>query len=172
MSRPAPRTPAATLLLALPLLAGCRQEPVDLLLPAAAQVESRYEYEGALEAEIVGNVAVLTVAQDAEQLRRGGSLWAKVGPYVFLFTEETQTLFEDFNGLGGVRVSTVVGNARVATALLARDELSDVQWRRSLNISGLARRDGTERVALLEDLIRWGEGHTEHEYNPRYTHGR
>ena len=171
MSRPAPRTLAATLLLAQPLLAGC-PEPVDLLLPNAAEVESRYEYEGALEAEIVGNVVVLTVAQDAEQLRRGGSLWAKVGPYVFLFTEETQTLFEDFNGLGGVRVTTEVGNARVATALLARDELSDVQWRRSLNISGLARRDGTDRVSLLEDLIRWGEEHTEHEYNPRYTHGR
>jgi hypothetical protein len=52
--------------------------------------------------------------------------------------------------------------------LLTRDELSGVLWRRSLNIAGQARRDGTERPALLEDLIRWGEEHTEYEYSARY----
>jgi hypothetical protein len=57
----------------------------------------------------------------------------------------------------------------VASALLSYDELTDVLWRRSLNISGLARRDGTERVTLLEDLIEWGEDHTEFQYNPRYV---
>ena len=89
--------------------------------------------------------------------------------YVFLFTEETQRLFADHSGLAAVRVITLVGDAEVANVLLARDELSDILWRRSLNIAGLARRDGTERVTLLEDLVRWGETHTEYTYNPRYT---
>ena len=150
------------------LVAGC-QQPRELTLPDAGQVATYYEYEAGLETEVVGNVAVLTVTQSAQQIRRGGSLWAKVGPYVFLFTEETRTLFEDFPGLAGVRVVTRVGNSDVANALLAREELTGVLWRRSLNIAGQARRDGTNRVTLLEDLVNWGEAHTEFEYNNRYT---
>ena len=38
-----------------------------------------------------------------------------------------------------------------------------------MNIAGHARRDGTDRVTLLEDLVRWGEHHTTFEYNERYT---
>ncbi len=150
------------------MLTGC-QEPAESTLPSAAEVESYYEYQAGLEAEVTGNVAVITIAQSAQQLRRGGSLWAKVGPYIFLFTEETYQLFEDFPGLAAVRVVTKVGDARVASALLARDELSGVLWRRSLNIAGQARRDGTRRVTLLEDLVDWGEAHTDFTYNDRYT---
>ena len=105
-------------------------------------------------------------------LRRGGSLWAKVGPYIFVFSDETHQLFQDYAGLAGVRVVTTVGGVRVASVLLARETLSDVLWRRSLNIAGKARRDGTEQVTLLQDLVRWGEDRTEYEYNPRYTRGR
>ena len=61
------------------------------------------------------------------------------------------------------------GRTTVANALLARDALTDILWRRSLNISGQARRDGTERITLIEALIRWGEDHTEFEYNQRYV---
>lgn len=64
---------------------------------------------------------------------------------------------------------TKVGDATVASALLVRGELSDLQWRRALNIAGQARRDGTSRMTLLEDLVRWGEDHTQYEYNDRYT---
>jgi hypothetical protein len=138
-------------------------------MPTAAEVESYYEYEDDLEAEIVGNVAVITVEQSAMQIRRGGRLWAKVGPYIFLFTEETRQLFEDFPGLAGVRVNTRVGDAQVATALLAREDMPDILWRRSLNIAGKARRDGTRQMTLLEDLVEWGESHTEYEYNERFT---
>ena len=59
-------------------------------------------------------------------------------------------------GLGGI------------IALLLRGELSDLLWRRSMNIAGRARRDGTNRMTLLEDLVRWGEDHTTYEYNERY----
>jgi hypothetical protein len=97
-------------------------------------------------------------------------LWARVGPYIYLFTEETQRLFQDFPGLAGVRVATrTAGGVAVANAMLTRDELSGVLWRRSLNIAGQARRDGTERPGLLEDLIRWGEEHTEFEYSESYN---
>lgn len=158
----------AAVSLCLGSLAGCGG-PAELALPEAEDVASYYESQTGLEAELVGNVAVITVAQSPQQLRRGGSLWAKVGPYVYLFTEETYQLLEDYPGLAAVRVVTRVGGAEVANALLARDELSGVLWRRSLNIAGQARRDGTGRVTLLEDLVEWGEEHTEFTYNPRYT---
>lgn len=148
--------------------AACADRP-EPTLPTAEEVEAYYEYESDLEAEIVGNVAVITVEQSAMQLRRGGRLWAMVGPYIFLFTEETRQLFEDHPGLAGVRVNTRVGSARVATALLAREDMPDILWRRSLNIAGKARRDGTHRMTLLEDLVEWGESHTEYEYNERFT---
>jgi hypothetical protein len=147
--------------------AGCMPR-TDRTLPSAEAVVAAYQYDGALEAEIIGNVAVLTVSQSAQQLRRGGKLWAKVGPYIFLFSAETRQLFEDYTALAGVRVITRVGNAEVANALLSQSELSDILWRRSLNISGQARRDGTERMTLLEDLVDWGEAHTEYTYNERY----
>jgi len=142
-------------------------------LPEPDDIESYYDYEGDLQAEVSGNVALIIVSQPREQLARGGLLWAKVGPYVILFTEETQRLLLDHPGLAGVRVVTrVEGGADVASALLPRDELSSVQWRRALNIAGQARRDGTKRVTLLEDLVRWGEEHTQFEYHPDHTRAR
>ena len=129
-------------------LAGC-ESSVQGPLPSAEQVGSSYQYAGGVRAEIVGNVAVVLVPQSAQQLRRGGKLWAKVGPYIFLFSEETRLLFEEYAGLAAVRVITTVGDAEVANAMLLADELPDIRWRRSLNISGQARRDGTERITLL-----------------------
>lgn len=159
--------PVTALVLVLGALACTGSE--ELPLPTADEVESYYEYASDLEAEVVGNVAVITVEQSAQQLRTGGRLWAKVGPYIFLFTEETRRLFEDFPGLAAVRVITRVGTAEVANALLTRDELPDILWRRSLNIAGRARRDGTKQMTLLEDLVEWGEAHTEYTYNERFT---
>jgi len=162
-----------TLTLSVTLAAGVCAGPPEQTLPTAADIESYYESATDLKAEITGNVAVITVMQSTQTLRRGGTLWAKVGPYVFLFTEQTHQLFEDHAGLAAVRVVTRIGNGtEVARALLARDELSGVLWRRSLNIAGQARRDGTTRVSLIEDLIRWGEAHTEYEYNEQYTRRR
>ena len=116
-----------------------------------------------------GGLATSSKSVSSSQLRRGGALWAKVGPYIFLFSEEARGLFAAYPGLAGIRVETRVGRAPVASALLARGEVSDLLWRRSMNIAGHARRDGTDRVTLLEDLVRWGEDHTTFEYNERYT---
>ena len=165
-------TRAVLALLAGTVLAAC-MEPVDLTLPTAEQVESSYEYAGGLEAEINGNVTVITITQSTQQLRRNDTLWAKVGPYIFLFTEETQALFESYPGLAGVRVVTRVrGGSDVASAVLGRGDMTGVQWRRALNIAGQARRDGTQSLTLLENLIRWGEDHAEFEYNPQFTSRR
>lgn len=151
---------------------GCSEAPAASL-PDAGTVAAYYDYEGGLEARVSGNVAEITVEQPAAQLRRGGSLWAKVGPYVLLFSDETHRLLEEHPELAGVRVVTRVERGpEVARALLMRNELSGVLWRRSLNIAGRARLEGTERPTLLEDLVRWGEEHTEFEYNPRYTSNR
>ncbi len=149
-------------------LAGCTPRG-DATLPTADEVVAYYTYDGGLEAEVVGNVAVLRVTQSPELLRRGGALWAKVGPYIFLFSEETQRLFEDFGGLAGVRVMTEVRGNEVANALLAHEELNEILWARSLNIAGKARLEGTNRMTLLEDLVEWGESHTEFTYNESFT---
>lgn len=153
-------------------LAGCGERS-DLVLPSSAEIEANYLYEGSLRADVRGNVAVLAVGQSARQLRRGGALWAKVGPYIFLFSEETQKLLNDYPGLAAVRVITMVGESEVANVLLGRDALSDIQWRRALNIAGRARVNGTRKVTLLQDLVRWGEDHVEeYEYNTRYTRSK
>lgn len=150
-------------------MAGCGTES-EPVLPSPEDIASYYSYQGQLKADISGNVVTVTVSQPASQLRRGGSLWARVGPYVVLFSEETHRLLEEYPDLAGIRVVTqVTGGPEVARALLARTELTGVLWRRALNISGKARRDGTRRPSLLEDLVRWGEEHTEFAYNPRYV---
>ena len=154
------------------VLMGLACTEVDLTVPSADEVESYYTVTSNLESRVTGNVATIRISQSAQQLRRGGSLWAKVGPYIYLFSDETHQLFAAFPGLAAVRVVTTVGQAEVATVLLARDELTDVTWRRAKNLAGRVRVEGTERVTLLQDLVRWGEQHTEFEYNARYTLSR
>lgn len=157
--------------LALVGMTSACEEP-DLTLPTDAQVAEYFSASQIISAEMVGNVAEVTVAQSADQLRRGGRLWAQMGPYIYLFSEPTQTLFRDFGGLAAVRVVTQVGRAEVARALLARPTLNDLTWRRAINVAGRARLEGTQRLTLLEDLIEFGEDHTEFTYNARYTRGR
>lgn len=163
-----------TLLLALAAGAVTACSPkTEAVLPAEADIAAYYAYEGGVKATLNGNVAEITVPQPANQLRRGGALWARVGPYVLLFSDETRRLFDDHPAIAGVRViTTVAGGPEVARALLTRTELSDLRWRRALNIAGRARKEGTERPVLLEDLVRWGEEHTEYAYNERYTSPR
>lgn len=165
------RRRAAALLAPALLAAGGCEEP-DLTLPTDAQVAEYFSATRIQSAEMAGNVAVITIAQSADQLRRGGRIWAQVGPYIYLFSQPTLDLFRDFGGLAGVRVVTKVGSAEVARALLPRAALNGVTWRRALNVAGRARLEGTERISLLEELIEFGEEHTEHSYNERYVRRR
>lgn len=142
----------------------------DLNMPTAEQVDSAYVVAGDLEAEIIGNVAEVRIGQGADQLRRGGSLWARVGPYIFLFSQETRDLFEAFNGLAAVRVVTTDSRGEeVARAQLLRDELNGITWGHALTASGRARRDGSTRPSRIEALVQFGEEHTEFQYSEAYA---
>jgi hypothetical protein len=139
--------------------------------PAAQDVAPYYQAQGeVLSVELSGNVVELKVRQPYSQIQRGGSLWARVGPYVYLFTPATRQVFQDFPGVAAVRAVTVLPDGEeVARALLRRDTLGEVRWRRSLNLLGHALQDGRENPRRLEQLTEWGESHTEYRYNPRYV---
>ena len=175
MSRTRHRHPRslATLALAATAVAAGACEETPPTVPDADAVESYYEIPSRTSVEMNGNVAEIRVDQPGDQLRRGGPIWAKVGPYVYLFSEPTRDLFADYDGLAGVRVTTVAPTGEwVARATLPRSALNGITWQRALNISGHARKSGSQRLTLLEDLIRWGEEHTDFEYNPDYAAGR
>jgi hypothetical protein len=139
--------------------------------PIAAEVAPYYAgHGGLLGVEVKGNVVVLRVNQPFQQIDRGGSLWARVGPYVFLMTPATRQVFEDFPAVAAVRVITELPDgSEVARAMLRRDALNEVRWRRTLNILGHALQDGHESPRRLEELTDWGEAYTEFRYNPRYV---
>lgn len=165
---PGSARPAVAMALAILAAAGCQQE--ELPVPSTEEAAAYYSAVPDLSLEMRGNVAEVTAVQSAAQLRRGGSLWARVGPYVYLFSDATQSLMTDYPGVAAVRVITTTGGGtEVARATLLAGTLNPLTWRRALNVAGLARRDGTERITLLEDLVRWGEDRTEFEYNERYT---
>ncbi|HSG47272.1 MAG TPA: hypothetical protein VLA43_05565, partial [Longimicrobiales bacterium] len=95
MTRARPRFPGAfrslSLGLALAAVAGCRTE--ELPVPGSEEAAEYYAAVTDLTVEMSGNVAEVTVVQSAAQLRRGGALWARVGPYIYLFSDATRSLF-------------------------------------------------------------------------------
>jgi hypothetical protein len=156
------------LLLVAPLLPGCEREE-ERPVPSAEEVARFYEYEGELSVEISGNVAQISVTIDPDGYARGGDLWAKAFPYIFAFSPATREAFQEHRGLGGVRILTLHPNGDImAQALLERGTLTPATWRRALEVAGQARREGTERPGLMGDLVRWGEDHTDFQYNPEY----
>ncbi len=148
---------------------GC--EKGDLAIPSDSEAGAHYASSSALTVRVSGNVVELTVDQPIRQVRRGGSLWAKVGPYIYLFSSETESLLRRYPGVSGVRVITRTGgdNAEVARAFLHRDSLNELTWRRARNIAGKARTEGTRRPVLLEDLVEWGQDHTDFDYSKEYV---
>lgn len=162
---------ASTAVLAIAVLAGCdRLLPARLVLPTDEQAAEFYaNHSGVEQVEVNGTIVEVHVRQPQSQLERGGVIWAKVGPYIHLFSPDTEALFQRYNGVAAVRVTTVTeGDRQVARAMLRRDALSDILWRRSQNILGRALQDGTERPRLLEELVDWGEQFSEYEYNPDF----
>ena len=139
--------------------------------PTAEQVAPYYaQHRGVKQVEMSGNVVELRVEQPYQQLDRGGSLWARVGPFVTLLSPSTRSVFNDFPGVAAVRVITELPDGdEVARAMLRRDRMSDVRWRRTLNILGHALQAGQENPRRLEELTEWGEERTEFRYNPEYV---
>lgn len=139
--------------------------------PTAEEVGAQFvQHRGVDSLHMSGNVAVLHVEQPYDQVDRGGSLWARVGPFVYLMTPSTRSAFETYPGLAAVRVVTHLPDGdEVARAMLTRDALSDIQWQRTLNILGHALQSGQDNPRRLEELTEWSEEHTEFRYNPNYV---
>jgi hypothetical protein len=136
-------------------------------LPDPDAVAERYG--GAAEVEVRGNLLQVQVPVAPESLR-GGAIWARSGPYFYLFSPPTRDLFVEYPDLAAIRVVTVApGGEEVARAELRRDALTEVRWREALYRSAVAQRDGTERPRALEELRYFGEDHTEFRYNPEFA---
>lgn len=160
------RAARLVLLTACMMLAACGGDR-ELQLPDADAAARRYGR--AVEGEVRGNLLELRVALD-EDLRRGGSLWARSSPYFYLFSPSTQELFSEYPDLAGVRVVTrTQDGAEVARATLHRETLHEYEWRRALNVAGRARLEGTRRPGLVENLVHLGEEHAEYSYNPEFV---
>jgi hypothetical protein len=150
--------------------AGCRTEE-ELTLPPPDRLAELYG--PGIDVELKGNVVDAVVRQPTDQLRRGGATWAKVGPYIYLFSPQTQALFQEYSGLGGVRVTTVDGRGRlVARAMLPQGTLNSVTWKKAIGLAGRARLEGTQRPSYILELIDYGEDLVEHEYGPDYVKER
>ena len=163
--RPIIHVLAMSLVLGLP---GC--EEINLALPSESEAAAHYANSSDLTVHVNGNVVELAVEQPIRQVRRGGSLWAKVGPYIYLFSDQTEALLREYPGLSGVRAITRThDDTEVARAFLHRDSLNELTWRRARNIAGKARVDGTRRPVLLEELVEWGQDHTEFDYNKEFV---
>jgi hypothetical protein len=153
--------------LALLVATACEPGEPEWTLPTEEEVSARYG--AGVEASVRGNVVQLDV-DFRDDLRRGGPLWAMSGPYFYLFSSATRSLFTDYPDLAGVRVVTrTTGQEEVARALLRRDAMTERAWQRGLNIAARAQMEGTERPGLLRDLVRWGEDHTDYEYSEEFV---
>jgi len=147
------------------LLIGCERGG-ELPLPDAEDLASYYEFSGDLAIAMSGNVPQVTVTVSREEFARGGELWAKAVPYLFLFTQGTRRLFDEHPGVGGVRVITrYEDGSLIAQALLVKEETDLSEWSRALSASMAARQDGTRFPQLMDDLVRVGEELTDFEYN-------
>lgn len=150
-------------------LAGCSTQK-ELELPTESEVEGTYGSRA--DVRLNGNVVDVRVEQQRRQLRRGGELWARAGPYIYLFSPKTQELFRQYNGLAAVRVRTVTPDGEmIAQAMLRRDELTALTWPRAKRLLARAQKEGTKHPSYMADLVDYGEEHTEYEYNPRYVEG-
>jgi hypothetical protein len=164
---------AALFLLAVAVLAGCDRilpQPPDMALPELDEVARVYAEHGlSAEFRYSGNVLEMVVQQPPDQLRRGGPLWARVGPYIYLFSPGTRQLFESYPALAGVRTLTMVSDVEVARALLVRDQLTDFTWRRAIAVMSHALDEGTARPVTMDRLVQFGEQHTDYAYNPDFV---
>jgi hypothetical protein len=167
------RVMAIVLPLVLLVTAACDQilpQRADMGLPDLPEVAALYAERGlTAEFRYSGNVVEMVIQQPGDQLRRGGALWARVGPYIYLFSPGTRELFDRYPAVAGVRAITMAGDAEVARALLVREGLNDYNWRRALAILGEALDQGTARPVTMDRLVQFGEQHTQFEYNPQYV---
>jgi hypothetical protein len=157
----------------IPALTACDRilpQRADLDLPDVATVATFYDrHDFDANFRFSGNVLEIVVQQSPDHLRRGGALWARTGPYIYLLTPGTRDVLEQYHGIAGVRAITMAGDVEVARALLLRDTLNELTWRRAINVLGTALEHGTQRPATMDALARLGEEITTYQYNPDYV---
>lgn len=144
----------------------------DQPMPPLDEVQRIYRESGLRDVsiELDGRTIVITARQSSDHLRRGGSLWARVGPYIYVFNPGTQIIWDSWPGVAAVRaVTTTTAGREIGRATLQRGEMNELTWRRTLNLLGHAINEGTRRPSLLLDLVEWGEEHTTFRYNPDYV---
>ena len=80
---------------AVVLLPGCDLlEKQELAIPTADEAAAFYEQHPGIDTvQVRGNVIEVRVRQPADLLRRGGSVWAMVGPYIYAFSPSTRDVF-------------------------------------------------------------------------------
>lgn len=161
--RPA-RAALLTALVGLPLTQACAGDQGRL--PTKDDLAGLYG--GDADLRLNGNVVDVRVSQDPEQIRRGGALWARVGPYIFLFSPQTKEVFDTYPRVAAVRVRTFASNQQLAEAMLRRDELNSVTWVEAIQKVADARLEGTRNPGHLEALVRYGEDHTQFDYAARF----
>jgi hypothetical protein len=166
------RSALVALLIAAAALSGCDRifPQRDLTLPDLETVRRTYASHGlTAEFRYSGNVLEMVIEQPVDQIRRGGPLWARVGPYIYVFSPGTRELFDEYVGLAGVRAITVAEGTEVARALLVRDALNEISWPRSRAILAEALDQGTERPSTMDRLAKFGEQYTDYSYNRQYV---
>ncbi len=157
-----------SVLLLLLLLASCGGGERALELPTPEEAASRYGAGVAID--LRGNLLEVRAPMTAEQLERGGTLWARAGPYFYLFSTATRDLFVEYPDLAAVRVVTETeAGEEVARAELLRDTISEPRWRQALGLAALAQQEGTRRPRRLEEMIYFGEDFAQYEYNPEFA---
>jgi predicted small lipoprotein YifL len=167
------RSPAAVargLLLAVALLllaAACGRDGA-WELPDPGDVAPRYGTDA--RAELRGNLLEVQVPMEEAVVRRGGTIWARGGPYFYLFSPPTRDLLVEYPDLVAVRVvTTTIEGTEIARAMLRRDAFTEGRWQEALGRSALAQRDGTARPRAIEEMVVWGERYTEFDYNPEFV---
>jgi hypothetical protein len=147
----------------LPVAVACDSGPSELVLPSTAEVEEWFG-EGT-SATFNGNLLEIKGPMEDDHLRRGGRLWARSGPYFFLFNVHIRDLMVNYPDIAAVRVTAVTeAGEEIAVATLLRDDMNEFRWREALARSSLAQRDGTQNPRLVERLITFGEDHTDFRY--------
>jgi hypothetical protein len=142
---------------------GCEQPDREWVLPDPAEVASWYG-EGT-EAHFDGNLLEIRGTIDPEFLRRGGRLWARSGPYFYLFNVHIYQLLIDYPDIAAVRATALTESGQeLAVATLPRDEMNEPRWQEAMARVAIAQRDGTDNPRMVDRLIQFGEEHTEFSY--------
>lgn len=151
------------LVLALVGAGACEEVEDPPMFPEPEAVEAWFG-EGTAVA-MRGNVLEIRGTIDPEFLRRGGSLWRQSSPYFYLFNVKIREILTEYPDVAAVRaITTDAAGDEVARATLHARALHEYEWRDAVALTSLAQREGTESPRHVAALLRFGEEHTEYEY--------